>query len=86
MPYLSALRITASAEDDQACMNAGRRDSGGSGDDEEAGSPVFDPTELEHLRRLGEGTGGAVELVKDRRSGRIMAKKVSLLLEICDLD
>lgn len=46
-------------------------------EENEPTSPVFEPAELEHVRRLGEGTGGAVELVKDPRSGRIMAKKVS---------
>ena len=45
-------------------------------DEEEAASPVFDPSDLVHIRRIGEGTGGAVELVQDPRTGRIMAKKV----------
>ena len=37
----------------------------------------FDPSGLVFLHRLGEGTGGSVDLVKDPRTGRIMAKKVS---------
>ncbi|KAK4684014.1 mitogen-activated protein kinase kinase, partial [Tremellales sp. Uapishka_1] len=39
-------------------------------------SPVFDPESLINKCRLGEGTGGAVELVEDTRTGRVMAKKV----------
>ncbi|WVQ96131.1 hypothetical protein IAU59_003233 [Kwoniella sp. CBS 9459] len=45
-------------------------------DDEKKDSPVFDPEDLVFMKRLGEGTGGAVDLVQDRRTGRIMAKKV----------
>jgi len=37
----------------------------------------FDPSELIQIRRLGEGTGGSVDLVQDPRNGRVMAKKVS---------
>lgn len=52
----------------------GRRDSAGS---EEGGVfNIFDPNDLITLKRLGEGAGGSVELVKDQKSGRIMAKKV----------
>ncbi|WVW86759.1 hypothetical protein I302_108813 [Kwoniella bestiolae CBS 10118] len=43
---------------------------------EQKESPVFDPEDLISIKRLGEGTGGAVELVQDRKSGKIMAKKV----------
>ncbi|WWC95522.1 hypothetical protein V866_002387 [Kwoniella sp. B9012] len=43
---------------------------------EQKDSPVFDPEDLISIKRLGEGTGGAVELVQDRKSGKIMAKKV----------
>ncbi|WRT69540.1 uncharacterized protein IL334_006527 [Kwoniella shivajii] len=39
-------------------------------------SPTFDPEDLVSLKRLGEGTGGAVELVRDKKTGKIMAKKV----------
>ncbi|GFZ50073.1 mitogen-activated protein kinase kinase [Saitozyma sp. JCM 24511] len=39
-------------------------------------SPTFDPKGLITVRRLGEGTGGAVELVEDPRTGKLMAKKV----------
>ncbi|WWC65720.1 uncharacterized protein I303_108342 [Kwoniella dejecticola CBS 10117] len=39
-------------------------------------SPTFDPEDLISIKRLGEGTGGAVELVQDKKSGKIMAKKV----------
>lgn len=42
-------------------------------------SPTVDPSSLVVLRRLGEGSGGAVELVKDPKTGRTMAKKVSKL-------
>ncbi|OCF37132.1 STE/STE7/MKK protein kinase [Kwoniella heveanensis CBS 569] len=45
-------------------------------EDEKKDSPVFDPDDLVFMKRLGEGTGGAVELVQDRKTGRIMAKKV----------
>ncbi|KIR34588.1 STE/STE7/MKK protein kinase [Cryptococcus deuterogattii MMRL2647] len=43
---------------------------------EQKESPVFDPEELLMIKRLGEGTGGSVDLVQDRATGRIMAKKV----------
>lgn len=51
-------------------------DSGDEGyQSEEAGEP-FDPSGLVYVRRLGEGTGGAVDLVRDPRTGNVMAKKV----------
>ena len=74
MPYIDALSLTA---DGQGQGPWARRKSGGGAEDEEMGHMEFDPGELEHVRRLGEGTGGAVELVRDQRSGRIMAKKAS---------
>lgn len=40
----------------------------------------IDPSGLELIRRLGEGTGGSVDLVRDTRTGRVMAKKVSSIL------
>ncbi|OXC68753.1 hypothetical protein AYX13_02679 [Cryptococcus neoformans] len=43
---------------------------------EQTGSPVFDPEGLVMMKRLGEGTGGSVDMVQDRATGRIMAKKV----------
>lgn len=43
---------------------------------EQKESPLFDPEELMMIKRLGEGTGGSVDLVQDRATGRIMAKKV----------
>nr|XP_019009192.1 STE/STE7/MKK protein kinase [Kwoniella pini CBS 10737]OCF47973.1 STE/STE7/MKK protein kinase [Kwoniella pini CBS 10737] len=45
-------------------------------EDHQKESPTFDPDDLVSIRRLGEGTGGAVELVQDKRTGKIMAKKV----------
>ncbi|WWD20155.1 hypothetical protein CI109_104631 [Kwoniella shandongensis] len=45
-------------------------------DGEEKRSPVFNPDDLVLIRRLGEGTGGSVDMVQDRRTGKIMAKKV----------
>jgi len=69
---------------DEDCVLASRRDSEpgrrislGSEGDEEVKGWGMDPGDLRTIRRLGEGTGGAVELVQDMRSGRIMAKKVS---------
>lgn len=50
---------------------------GRGGETDEKQSPIFDPGDLLTIRRLGEGTGGAVELVEDKRTGRVMAKKVS---------
>ena len=47
------------------------------GDDEQKLSPTIDPSQLVFIRRLGEGTGGSVDLVKDAKTGQIMAKKVS---------
>ncbi|ODO06908.1 hypothetical protein I350_04269 [Cryptococcus amylolentus CBS 6273] len=45
-------------------------------DEEAKKSPVFQPEDLQLIKRLGEGTGGSVDLVQDRRTGKIMAKKV----------
>ncbi|KAI9633024.1 kinase-like domain-containing protein [Dioszegia hungarica] len=45
-------------------------------DDRPELSPVFDPSKLVVVRRLGEGSGGAVELVRDPGTGRLLAKKV----------
>lgn len=47
-------------------------------DDRPELSPVFDPSKLVVVRRLGEGSGGAVELVRDPGTGRLLAKKVCL--------
>ena len=41
----------------------------------------FDPSELVLVRRLGEGTGGSVDLVQDPRTGKVMAKKVGVSLD-----
>lgn len=38
--------------------------------------PLLDPSRLVVVKRLGEGSGGAVELVKDPGTGRLLAKKV----------
>nr|ODN91137.1 STE/STE7/MKK protein kinase [Cryptococcus depauperatus CBS 7841] len=43
--------------------------------EEEKRSPTFDPEELVFVQRLGEGTGGSVDLVRDGR-GQVMARKV----------
>lgn len=43
----------------------------------EEGGGILEPEKLVVIRRLGEGSGGAVELVKDPKSGRLLAKKVS---------
>ena len=40
------------------------------------GIPIINPADLTLIRRLGEGAGGSVDLVKDKQ-GKIMAKKVS---------
>jgi len=74
---LTALTITESPNEYDQSSGSERRESLENCEENEPTSPVFEPAELEHVRRLGEGTGGAVELVKDPRSGRIMAKKVS---------
>ena len=58
-----------------------RRGSDGSEAGSEAAQP-FDPSELKWVRRLGEGTGGSVDLVREERTGRIMAKKASLSLTV----
>ena len=55
----------------------GRRRSDESSEAESEVGPSFDPAGLKFIRRLGEGTGGSVDLVQDQRTGRIMAKKVS---------
>ena len=41
----------------------------------------FDPNSLVLIRRLGEGSGGGVDLVEDEWTGRVMAKKVSSLTD-----
>ena len=38
----------------------------------------LDPSDYEVLERLGEGASGAVEKVRDRKTGKIMALKVSI--------
>lgn len=40
-----------------------------------AGIPIINPDELTLIKRLGEGAGGSVDMVKDKK-GKIMAKKV----------
>jgi mitogen-activated protein kinase kinase len=37
---------------------------------------TIDPRDLVRVRRIGEGTGGAVELVKNIKTGQTMARKV----------
>ena len=91
LPKLQALNIHDSKTDDEPCSESGgggRSEGDGDEDEDELPSPTFDPALLEHVRRLGEGTGGAVELVKDTRSGRIMAKKVGLsdAVTACETD
>ena len=78
LPALQALSIYDSKTDDRLCSSARGEQNQEGGEEDELPSPTFDPAGLEHIRRLGEGTGGAVELVMDSRSGRIMAKKVSV--------
>lgn len=51
--------------------NAGLVKAGGNAVEDE-----LDPRNYETLMRLGEGAGGAVEKVKDKRTGRILAMKV----------
>jgi hypothetical protein len=46
---------------------------GGGGD-----APRLDLSDFEMMGRLGEGAGGAVEKVKEKKSGRVMALKVSV--------
>jgi mitogen-activated protein kinase kinase len=40
------------------------------------GIPIINPEDLTLIKRLGEGAGGSVDMVKDKQ-GRVMAKKVS---------
>jgi hypothetical protein len=44
----------------------------------------LDPSDYETLERLGEGASGAVEKVRDRRTGKIMALKVSFTWILAD--
>jgi serine/threonine protein kinase len=37
----------------------------------------LDPNDYETLERLGEGASGTVDKVRDRKTGKIMALKVS---------
>ncbi|ORX37886.1 kinase-like domain-containing protein [Kockovaella imperatae] len=53
-----------------------RRSSEESESDHGEAAQRFNPNELVFIRRLGEGTGGVVDLVKDCHTGNIMAKKV----------
>lgn len=62
-------------------QEAGQIGSTGSVDyDEEEGEgiPIINPEDLTLIKRLGEGAGGSVDLVRDRQ-GRVMAKKVSIM-------
>lgn len=43
------------------------------------GIPIIDPGDLTLVKRLGEGAGGSVDLVRDK-NGRVMAKKVYHIL------
>ncbi|ORY34896.1 kinase-like domain-containing protein [Naematelia encephala] len=69
---IQGLSIAASDSDENRAGDS-RRDSLSGTDD---GVGLFNPDELIHIRRLGEGTGGAVELVQDPHTQKIMAKKV----------
>jgi len=69
---LTMLR-SLSLGDDNGRRSFDSSEEGGYVSDE--GTP-FDPSGLVFLRRLGEGTGGSVDLVQDPRTGRVMAKKV----------
>ena len=40
----------------------------------------WDDDQLEDLGRLGEGAGGSVNRVRDRKTGKVIAKKVRLVL------
>ena len=40
------------------------------------GIPIINPEDLTLVKRLGEGAGGSVDMVRDK-NGRVMAKKVS---------
>jgi mitogen-activated protein kinase kinase len=59
---------------------------GSLGSNEEGGWGEIDPDSLRTIKRLGEGTGGAVELVQDMRTGMVMAKKVGQLFVMLKLD
>ena len=51
------------------------------GEPAEPAEPLaFDPSDLEELRYLGEGAGGAVLMVRSRKTGKVMAKKVRFFL------
>lgn len=43
------------------------------------GIPIINPEDLTLVKRLGEGAGGSVDMVRDK-NGRVMAKKVGLPL------
>ena len=75
---------TEGRHDDDGINNLGRSTSRGSGSDRAASlrerggmEDELDSKNYETLMRLGEGAGGAVEKVKDKRSGKILAMKVS---------
>lgn len=72
-----------SGSEDHTGPGLGRSTSRGSGKtgsmrDRPAGGieDELDPRNYETLMRLGEGAGGAVEKVKDKRTGKILAMKV----------
>jgi mitogen-activated protein kinase kinase len=49
-----------------------------SDDEANQGIPIINPADLTLIRRLGEGAGGSVDLVRDKQ-GKIMAKKVRIV-------
>lgn len=67
---INGLRMPKLEEELEATVQKGNSDTG----PEEWSDEV-----LEVLAKLGESTGGAVSKVKDRRSGRVMARKVGLI-------
>jgi mitogen-activated protein kinase kinase len=82
MDDLSALKSLTISQEAGQIGSAGTSDQGHDNDyddDEGQGIPIINPDDLTLIKRLGEGAGGSVDLVRDK-SGRVMAKKVSCFL------
>lgn len=78
MDDLAALQYLSIAPNGRQSGEMSRTDSqdGSATEAQGEGIPIINPEDLTLVKRLGEGAGGSVDLVRDK-NGRVMAKKVS---------
>lgn len=77
MDDLAALRNLSIAHEAGQIGSLGPPDSQQDNHVEGEGIPIINPDDLTLVKRLGEGAGGSVDMVRDK-NGRVMAKKVSV--------